>query len=44
LAIWNAATLKVLPERRKPSMTIAVSGRASVAFFPGRTRMATSQR
>jgi hypothetical protein len=43
LAISKAATLKVFPERRKPSMTMAVPGRASVAFFSGRTRIARSQ-
>src|SRR4051812_4850559 len=44
LAIWKAATLNVFPERRKPSITIAVSRVASVAFLAGRRRIAASQR
>jgi hypothetical protein len=44
LAISKAATLKVLPERMKPSMTMAVPDRTTVAYFSGRTRMAASHR
>jgi hypothetical protein len=44
LAIWKAATLKVLPDRRNPSMTMAVPRRASVALFSGRIRIVRSQR
>jgi hypothetical protein len=40
--MWKAATLKVFPERRKPSMTMAVSGRAKVALFSRRTLIAAS--